>query len=108
MYRSCYSTCQSCSGKGDSQDHKCSSCKSAYPKEILNSNNNKNCYTQCNFYYYFDNENNYHCTEDASCPENYSKLLEDKGECIKKNAQESEVIKQSEEINNINNNSLSC
>ena len=37
----------------------------------------------CNYYHYFDNDNNYHCTINSSCPENYQKLIKDKMECVK-------------------------
>ena len=32
---------------------------------------------------YFDDENNYHCTLNSSCPNEYPELNEDKMECIK-------------------------
>ena len=41
-------------------------------------------YDICLFYYYFDDENNeYICTDDAKCPENYPLLIEEKFECRK-------------------------
>ena len=49
----------------------------------INNNNYSNCYQKYNFYYYFDKYNNYHCTINSSCPEEYPQLLEDKLECIK-------------------------
>ena len=42
-------------------------------------NNYSNCYIKCEYYHYFDN-NNYYCTINSSCPEKYSKLIED--ECV--------------------------
>ena len=41
-----------------------------------------NCYLKCEFYYYFENVNNYKCTQNDSCPVNY-KLIEEKKKCIK-------------------------
>ena len=35
-----------------------------------------NCYEKCDFYYYFDEFNNYQCTE--TCPERYHKLIREK------------------------------
>ena len=40
--------------------------------------NNKNCYEKCEYYYYVDEENNYHCTEGLSCPKDYPTLLAEK------------------------------
>ena len=37
----------------------------------------------CGFYYYFDVGNNYHCTENQSCPIEYPRLLANRLECIK-------------------------
>ena len=42
-----------------------------------------NCYPNCSNYYYFDNGDNFYCTLDKSCPDEYSFLLENKFECIK-------------------------
>ena len=82
MYHPCYSTCKKCTGEGTLTNHKCSEC-------ILNHSfksdlgNNNSCYLDCNHYYYFDENNNYYCTESNSCIEEYSKLIINKGKCIK-------------------------
>ena len=44
--------------------------------------NYTNCYEKCKYNYYFDKDNNYHCTVNSSCPKDYPKLMEDKLECI--------------------------
>ena len=41
---------------------------------------NTNCYEKCNYYYYFDETNNFHCTE--ICPNKYGKLIKEKNQCI--------------------------
>ena len=43
--------------------------------------NISNCYEKCDNYYYFDENNTVHCTDDNICPDNY-KLIEDKKKCI--------------------------
>ena len=43
--------------------------------------NISNCYEKCDNYYYFDENNTFHCTDDNICPDNY-KLIEDKKKCI--------------------------
>ena len=40
-----------------------------------------NCYENCLFYYYFDEDKNYFCTKGNKCPDNY-KLISEKGKCI--------------------------
>ena len=44
--------------------------------------NISNCYEICNYYYYFNKSNEYHCTKDFECPEEYNKLIENKSKCI--------------------------
>ena len=78
--QNCYYTCESCEINGNNITHNCLKCKDNFTYEI-NFNNYTNCYDQCYFYHYYDNENKYHCT--LSCPYNYPKLIEDKMECIK-------------------------
>ena len=41
----------------------------------------ENCYSSCNFYYCFGKNNDYQCTSNYSCPENY-KLIIHKNKCI--------------------------
>ena len=41
-----------------------------------------NCYEKCEFYYYFDSENKYHCTPNLECPKETNKLIRDKRKCI--------------------------
>ena len=42
-----------------------------------------NCYIKCEYYYYFDESNQYKCTTQEICPNNY-KLIELKKKCIDK------------------------
>ena len=44
-------------------------------------NNIKNCYYNCDNYYYFDELNNHKCTENDICPEKYS-LIKENNKCI--------------------------
>ena len=82
IYKRCYHTCKICNSEGNHIIHNCIECNENYSFSIKNNNNNySNCYQNCN-YYYFDNENNYHCTMNLSCPKDYS-ILKNKMECIK-------------------------
>ena len=74
-YNKCFEKCKTCDEKGIKTEHKCTSCDSGFTK------NGTNCYEICPFYYYFDDENVYQCTEAAECPKGYF-LIEPKKQCI--------------------------
>ena len=78
IFKPCYKTCKKCFDYGDERNNNCDECISGY---ILN-NNTKNCWKECEYYFYFDNENKYHCTDDNNCPSNYKKLIINKKRCI--------------------------
>ena len=80
IYNQCYITCKSCNISGNNLTHNCLECNDNYPIEFRN-NNYLNCFENCSYYYYFDEVNNYHCTEDLSCPNGYIKLNEFSKEC---------------------------
>ena len=80
-YKLCYESCKTCSGEGNSSDHNCNQCKEHYENKN-DFNNDNNCYRICPFYYYFDNNKEYYCTEYKSCPKDYNKLIESKKRCI--------------------------
>ena len=81
IYKKCFDVCETCNGEGNEINHNCKKCKINY---ILINNvfNYSNCYNICKFYYYFDENNEYHCTENEICPEKYNKLIIDKNRCI--------------------------
>ena len=82
LYKKCYDTCKTCEIKGDGITHNCLRCKSNYYFHIVNNSNYGNCYLNCNYYYYNDN-NNFVCTSNYSCPNEYNKLIPKKNKCIK-------------------------
>ena len=80
-YMPCFRTCHNCSEIGDEKNNKCIYCKSNYEfKEEMNET--QNCYVKCDkdSYYYFDELNNYNCTN--KCTDKYNKLIREKGKCI--------------------------
>ena len=81
IYKSCYKTCKKCFEFGNDIDHKCIECYSNYIL-INDLNNFSNCYEICNNYYYFDSKNNYQCTINNECLDEY-KLIVEKNKCIK-------------------------
>ena len=62
-------------------NNKCIECN-ANSRYLYDFENDKNCYKICPFYYYFDSENKYHCTETNACPNGYKYLIEPKKRCI--------------------------
>ena len=82
VYKKCFGTCETCKIKGDNDTHNCLTCNDSFPFGIK-FNNYINCYKNCSYNYYFDNEHIYYCTSNSSCPNEYSKLLLDKKKCVK-------------------------
>ena len=78
----CYTSCKKCSSSGNDYNHNCDKCKDNY-YQLLNENiDEKNCYLNCNNYYYFDSNNTYQCTTTKQCPDNRNKLIKEKKKCI--------------------------
>ena len=81
IYKECYKLCKKCNISGDDINNNCDECINNYI--LLNESfvYNKNCFKKCDYYYYFDKDYNYSCTNNYLCPENY-KLIIDKDKCI--------------------------
>ena len=79
IYKKCYETCKNCYGEGNKMDNKCSLCINNY--DFIDELKNNNCYERCRYFYYFDELNNYMCTLNETCQENY-KLINEKNKCI--------------------------
>ena len=85
IYKRCYHTFETCEIKGDNQFQNCLKCNTEFIFGVI-TNNYFNCYQNCSYYNYFDNSNNnYHCTKNLSCPQEYPHLIEDRNECILQN-----------------------
>ena len=98
LYKKCYYTCKKCNISGNSITHGCLECDDNYPIEIIHTNY-KNCHEKCNFFHFFDNDNNYHCTTNFSCPDEYPKLLENQKECTKNENKINDLIIKDEKEN---------
>ena len=81
FYRECYEGCKICYGFGQKNAHNCKECKSGF-LSIENTLNNNNCYEMCDNYYYFNEIDDYICTDNNECPNDYSKLVIEKRKCI--------------------------
>ena len=77
---------------GNEIDNKCTECYSNYTL------NGTNCYQICQYFYYFDSSNIYHCTFNNSCPNEYNKLIIDKSQCIDKCENDDKYIYENENI----------
>ena len=81
IYKKCYKNCKLCNGEGNETFNNCEECIDNFI--FLNDScYNTNCYQKCDYYYYFNETNKYHCVE--TCPEKFSKLIIDKNKCIDK------------------------
>ena len=88
IYMPCYSSCKYCIGDGNKRNHFCTSCNSMntfpYPLEDNeNYRNYTNCYPECLFNFYFDDEYNYICLDKPGCPSIAPLLIENSKQCVK-------------------------
>ena len=87
----CYYTCKDCDSFGNNKYHYCNQCKAEYNLEI-EFNGLKNCYTKCTNLFYLDDNNFLTCVECSSCPNEYSKLILEKKQCIQNCGLDKEYI----------------
>ena len=83
IYKKCFHSCKYCNASGNEENNNCIECISN-PIFLNESLYKGNCYEKCDNYYYFNESNNYKCTQDKICPENYNKLIINKNKCIDK------------------------
>ena len=81
VYKNCYETCDKCKIEGNELNNNCEICKKNYTF-YQNLMNVSNCYKTCNFYYYFNESNNFRCTNLFKCPKEYNKLIKNKNQCV--------------------------
>ena len=80
-YKKCFEKCKSCFGPGNATNNNCRECQ----QELIFLNETlfqSNCYEKCQYYYYFDENSKYYCTENDKCPDEYNKLILEKNKCI--------------------------
>ena len=77
----CFYSCKSCFDQGDEINNKCTECKEGFTflDEFINKTN---CFKKCPYYYYFNESNQYLCTENEVCPEHYTKFITKYKKCI--------------------------
>ena len=81
--KQCYPSCKTCEKGGNIINHNCTECNNNYLYE-LNKESYINCYKSCEFYFYYnENNNKSYCTPDLSCPKDINKFLVQKNrQCI--------------------------
>ena len=80
--KKCYDLCQKCSQSGTSINNNCDECINEYTFLDESSVPEKNCFKECDFYYYFNQNEKYTCTTSNSCPSGYDKIINEKNKCI--------------------------
>ena len=85
----CYRTCEKCYKGGNSTNHSCATCDSNF---VIVRDKPFNCYPKCNYYYYFNNLDQYKCTDSKECPQDYPYLILNKSKCIDNCAKDQEYI----------------
>ena len=88
IYYPCYFSCETCNSTythTSKNNHFCLSCNENYsfPIPMRNYPSYYNCYPNCTYYYYFNEQDNYTCVEKSKCPEDYQYLTEEKRQCVK-------------------------
>ena len=79
FYKECFETCKFCYGPGTELDHNCSICKNnlTFFNDSFYKNN---CYEICPYYYYYDDNYAYHCTN--KCEGDNDKLKVNSNKCV--------------------------
>ena len=68
VFKKCFDSCKTCYGEGNKINNNCIECKYNFNYE-LDKNISKNCYFECPYYFYLDNNINInYCTENETCP----------------------------------------
>ena len=83
FYKLCFKNCKSCDAISNEVDNNCIECKPNF-HFFSDSFYKKNCYEECPFYYYFNEFNQYKCTEKRECPDQFNKLIASKKKCTNK------------------------
>ena len=79
----CYSKCKECEIGGNEINNNCTECYLNY--NLINGN----CVIKCDYYYYLDSSEEFQCTIEKKCPDNYS-LIEEKNLCINNCSEDNE------------------
>ena len=82
IYKKCYNKCKKCNQSGNELTNNCEECIDNYTFINDSVAVRKNSYKICEFNYYFNENEQYVCTESDACPSKFEKLIESKKKCI--------------------------
>ena len=78
-FKKCFKNCKFCYGEGNETINNCKECITNLV--LLNeSKYSTNCYEKCDYYYYFDELDVYHCV--SRCPNKLNQTIKEKKKCI--------------------------
>ena len=80
-FEPCFETCAECFYKGNLEDNNCSLCDSVNYIKKPEYENSNNCVTKCKYLYYYNDYNQYKCTNYPFCPDDYNFLIKNKNKC---------------------------
>ena len=86
IYKPCFSSCKYCQKEGNYERQFCLSCNDNNSFALImdeSIDSIYNCYPNCTYYYYFDENKKYQCTKENKCPEDYDKLIDGDRRCVK-------------------------
>ena len=78
----CYSTCQSCYGKGNAKSHKCNECKEGLMHHPYYQDNCVDYIDLSQRRWYLDDEYNLYTTQNLSCIDTRPILVGESGQCV--------------------------
>ena len=83
LFYPCYNSCQTCDKEGTMENHNCLTCDTNN-SFALKKEDYYNCYPNCTFYFYFDNNDNkkYTCSLENKCPDNYDLIIPELKQCV--------------------------
>ena len=80
-YEPCFETCAECFYKGNLEQNNCSLCDGINFIMKPDYENSNNCVTKCKYLYYYNEYDQYKCTNYPYCPEDYNFLIKNKNKC---------------------------
>ena len=82
LYKECFNLCKKCNKPGNETYNNCDECMDGYIFINEYSINQQNCFIKCEFYYYFNENNECSWTIYDICPTDYNKIINQKNKCI--------------------------
>ena len=80
-YEQCYETCFKCNNKGNWLNNNCTVCDGITYIKKPEYENSTNCVPKCKYLYYYDNYDQYKCSDNPYCPDDYNYLIKNKNKC---------------------------